>query len=345
MFVLIDNHHAQLTYSLELLFGKRLGYKVVYPMGLEWYEKGYWNVYPHPATAESYLGLARADKTAHSKEFLMTGSGIEKPDPRLHYHWDSTKGIYERGVALETFKQLPVAFLVASMPVHAESYGELIQKYQPASKLIFQMGNNFQEFHFQSVKNVLNSTQRKIPFWIRSVSYNQEFDLGVFKYEPPRNNRLIVNLTHYMSNAEYFNAVKSFLPQHRMESYGAGNETGSIARTADVADKMKEADFIWHLKHEDGYGHVLHNAAALGRPVIISKNQYRKLRFGKFIEDGVTCIDVDGLSAEGLAKKIRHFGEPERLERMSKALYQRFRDLVDFDRDERNVRRFLAGLR
>lgn len=343
---LIDNHHAELTHSLELLFGRRLGYTVLQPIGTEWYERGFWKVFDHPETVRQYLSMERADKSAHSRPTLMTAAGPTSPDPDLHYIWDPTKELYERAVTLETLLKKGAALVIASIPAHAEPFRRLVRERLPAAKFIFQMGNMFPEFDLATVDNILNSTDRRTPFFKHALRYSQEFSLDVFSYTEPTLRRLVVDLVHYSSGEPLYQRCKALMPEFHFEAYGAGNETGSISRNAEVAAKMKEADFIWHLKKGgDGYGHVVHNAAALGRPVIISMKDYRGKRFGKFIEDGVTCVTVDGLDAEALAHKIRHYGEPERLKKMSRTLYARFRELVDFDRDVRNVRKFLEKLR
>jgi len=346
MNVLIDNHHGELTHSLELLFGKRLGFTVFYPIGEDWYEKDYWKVFPHPETAQQYLGFHRSDPAIHSRKEVMTVSGPEEPDKGLHYCWDPTKGVYQKAITFDHFLERRVDLLVSSLPAHIAPFQRLVKKYKPGAKHIFQMGNIFSDLSFSRVTNILNSTDRRVPFWIHSVKYSQEFELSIFKYSPPRISKLIVNFTHYMSEVDYFYRTRALLPEFTFESYGAGNETGSVTRTADVAQKMQAADFIWHLKKGgDGYGHVVHNAAALGRPLVISKKQYRGMRFEKFIEDGKTCVNVDGLTAEALAKKIRLYGEPDRLEKMGLTIYERFHNFVDFDRDEKNIRYFLKGLR
>lgn len=346
MNVLIDHHHTELTYSFELLFGKRLGGRVYYPIGREWFERGYWKVFPHPATVEQYLGMHQSDRSVAAKGEVVTGSGVEPVEPGVHYVKASTKDHYERALTFDEFLKRPIDLVVASMPAHAAPFTDLVARHKPSAKLIFQMGNTFPDFDFRGVKNVMNSTARRLPFRLHSVTYSQEFDLDLFGYAPPSGSMKIVNFVHYMPETAFFEEVARRLPEYAFESYGSGNSHGTITGTHNVARKMKEAALVWHLKKiDDGYGHVVHNAAATGRPLIISKSHYQKLRFGKFIEDGKTCIDADGLSADELAKKIRRFGEPGRLERMGKELYARFRRYVDFNRDEKNVRRFLAGLR
>ncbi len=335
-----------LTYSLELLFGKRLGFRLLSPIGLEWYEKGYWDVYPHPDTAAQYLSLGRADASVYDRDKVETGSGPETVDPSIYYCPDITKDIYERSITFQKFLDTPIDIFIASIPEHVTPFNRLIRRFKPKAKLIFQMGNMFPRLHFRGVRNVLNSTERRTSFYIHAVKTSQEFSLEDFFYEPPRPSRKIVAFAYYIWQDPICRQMQIKLGDFSLETYGSGNEFPGIVKTRDVAAKMREAAFIWHVKKGgDGYGHVLHNAAALGRPVIISKNTYRKLRFGKFIEDGKTCVCVDGLESEALAKKIRHYAEPDRHRSLCENIYERFRNLVDFDKDERNVRRFLENLR
>lgn len=335
-----------LTYSLELLFGKRLGYRLLYPIGLEWYEKGYWGVYPHPDTVAQYLSLERADASVYHQEKIETGSGPEAVDRSIYYCPDITKDIYERAITFEKFLETPIDIFIASIPEHVQPFSRLIRRFKPKAKLILQVGNMFPEFNFQGVKNVLNSTERRAPFFTHAIKYNQEFSLSDFFYEPPTRLRKIVAFAFYLWQDPICRETQGKLTDFSLETYGSGNEFPGIVKTGEVARKMREADFIWHVKAGgDGYGHVLHNAAAVGRPVILSKKTYQKLRFGKFVEDGKTCVCIDGLKPEALVKKIRHYAEPDRHRRLCENIYERFRNLVDFDKDEKNVRCFLENLR
>jgi glycosyltransferase involved in cell wall biosynthesis len=344
--VLIDHHHGELTVSLELLFGRRLGYRVFYPIGLEWYEKGYWKVFPHPDTARQYLAMSQADLSVYSRQTVLTTIGEEPVEQEFHYCFNPCKDAYQKTITLQCFLEQPIKIIVTSIPEHVPCFQELIEKYKPGAKLIFQMGNMYPYFKFQGVRNVLNSTSRRVPFYIHSVNYSQEFDLDLFSFQRPFFQKNIVNLEHYMSNPFYFREVQESLPEFSFLSYGAGNPLGPISKTAEVARVIGQADFIWHLKKGgDGYGHVVHNAAACGRPLIISKKTYQKLRFGKFIEDGKTCVCVDGHDAKTLAKKIRYYSEPSKLLKMSRRLYERFRNLVNFNQDEKKIRHFLERLR
>ena len=82
-----DCHHEHLYESLRILFEDRLGYELYRAIGLEWYHEKFWNVYPHPATAQQYLGLHQGtpyivnpddDTTLETLncDFVDTGNGL-----------------------------------------------------------------------------------------------------------------------------------------------------------------------------------------------------------------------------------------------------------------------------
>lgn len=344
-YIFIDNHHQELTHSLDILFGKRLGYEVVFPIGLDWVSNGFWKIFDHPATANQYLSMSLAvDKTKINS--IETVTGQEVINESLEYVYDPTKNLYRKSIQFEIFKHLPIECVIASIPSHCICFRDLIKRYKPDAKLIFQMGNMFSDFNLNGVKNILNSTDRRVPFYKKHVRYSQEFDLTIFKYTDPGPIKRITNLVHYNDEEYLFSAVRNILREYVFESYGAGNSSGPITKTVDVAKKIQESHFIWHLKRGgDGYGHVVHTAAASGRPLIISAREYKGLRFGRFIEDGITCINVDGLTAEQLAKKIRYYSEPEYHRVLCKNIHQRFKELVCFDEDEINVKHFMKHLK
>ncbi len=350
MNIFVDNHHPALAHSLELLLGKRLGHRVVYPIGREWHEKGFFRVFSKNTAVGNFLEMNRADEAVRSEKSIKTASREELVDPQIRYCPDICNDVYQRTVSFEEFLKMPFEIVIASVPSHVKPFSRLVDQYKPFAKLVFQMGNMFEEFDFLGVENILNSTDRIIPAGIHNVSYSQEFDEKIFSYTPPAHSKKIMSFINYLADFKEgsvsTNLLGEYLPDYRFETYGSGNVSGVLTKTALVAEKMKECDFVWHVKKDgDGYGHVLHNAAALGRPVILSKKTYEKLRFGKFIEDGKTCVVVDGLDTKTLSEKIRHCGDPERLEKMSRAIRERFEEFVDFLSDGEKVKKFFETLK
>ena len=60
--------------------------------------------------------------------------------------------------------------------------------------------------------------------------------------------------------------------------------------------------------------------------------------------DVETCINIDNLDANQIVEKILYYSEPERYSQMCQNVYKNFRDNVDFDREEENIRHFLDNL-
>jgi len=110
-----------------------------------------------------------------------------------------------------------------------------------------------------------------------------------------------------------------------------------------IADAMAAAGFAWHDKITgDGFGHVLHNWAAVGRPLIGHASHYTGQLGAHLWQDGVTCIDLDGRSPEGAADAIRAIAaDPERYRAMCTEVRREF-DRIDWDGEAAAVAALLA---
>ncbi|GAJ22582.1 unnamed protein product, partial [marine sediment metagenome] len=87
--------------------------------------------------------------------------------------------------------------------------------------------------------------------------------------------------------------------------YGVEGEDG-VAPEHLKAKVMRTSSFIWHLKSQgDGYGFVVHQAVACGRPLIVKKHYYAGQFAEPLLEDSVTCIDLDLGTKEENVEKIR----------------------------------------
>jgi hypothetical protein len=128
--------------------------------------------------------------------------------------------------------------------------------------------------------------------------------------------------------------------------YGIGGDDGNISGTENVAKKMQECTFTFHFKEcGDGYGHIIHNSFACGKPPIIKACYYRDRLGGLLLEDGKTCIMVDNKPIEQVVAEIRHFAIPENYKIMSENVSKKFKELVDFDLDAENVKKFIERLK
>ncbi len=78
--VFTDLHHESLYQSLQLLFEKRLGWRLFRPAGLDWFQKGYWRIaelYNNaPDTISQFLELRGVKEFPYIPPF--TGKPLNK---------------------------------------------------------------------------------------------------------------------------------------------------------------------------------------------------------------------------------------------------------------------------
>jgi len=345
MRVLADCHHYELFYSLQLLFEKRLNAELYRPIGMDWYHQGYWHVFPHIDTAKQYLSTEHHLKDMQFEDnYSLCLNKNFRVEDGIYYVNDATKDKVNRGITLDKFKELEFDIVISSIPQHIGPFNRLIQQFQPRAKHIFQVGNAWG--HLPGVQNILASAA---PFPvtpdINACFYHQEFDLNTFSYEPPKVHNVVNSYIHWMNNKELMNQYASRVPDWRWTSYGAGMED-HIVKTKDLAQAMKDSAFTWHYKPEgDGYGHVIHNTFACGRPAIIWAPFYNTKLASQLLIDQQTCIDISSRPIQQNMKLIRRFSQPEEHARMCENAHKRFQEVVNFDQEEAQIRTFLENLR
>lgn len=343
--IFTDFHHQALYHSLLLLFEKRLGAQVYRSIGLEWYEQKYWSVYNHPATAAQYLALDQATNIPigpsgpYEEHHLLN---LEwKEDDGIYYIRDGAYNTWHRGIRLDKFKEIKFDIIIASIPAHIPMYKDLIQKYQPQAKLIFQIGNAWKPP--TGVENILCST-RPFPTNKNVVFYHQEMDLDIFRYEPPKVHNIINSYVQIMQKPEL---LKEVARQMGWESttYGAGMES-NLHGQKKVAVAQRDSAFTWQYKPGgDGFGHSIYSSYACGRPALIWKNHYNACGANELFEDGVTCIDTSIRSPQDVAEELRKFSTPEEHTKMCEAAHNRFKQVVDYDAEFERINKFLEDLR
>jgi hypothetical protein len=93
-----------------------------------------------------------------------------------------------------------------------------------------------------------------------------------------------------------------------LDEYAAGN----ISVCSQVADAMADSDVAWHAKAwSDGFGHVIHNWFAIGRPVFGIESYYANQLAGPLWIDGVTSIDIERRSKDEVAAVLRRLRDDE----------------------------------
>lgn len=358
--VFVDFHHSSLLYSLILLFEKRLGGNVYRPIGLDWFREGYWKINDQLDTAEQFLSpnAGTPDGTPPLNDILGTGPvGAQLLDEQieLYYCKDIHGERANKAVTLSTFYRLPIDLVIASIPQHIEPFRKLCEQHPNKPKLIYQIGNQW-NIGDSVVKNIMSSARIDyIPPGINYIEYHQEFDTSIFAPDlpedwtmmnyPQKNIYSFINIFQHHRDFAIFEEVEHHLQDWTFRSFGGQCRDGNMTGDAALAAKMKEARFIWHTKqHGDGYGHILHNAAAVGRPVITRYADYCGKLGEKLLIPDETCIFIDGLTPEQIVDKIIEFSEPMKYKQMCRNVYWNFKRVVDFNIEEQAIRGFLLDL-
>ena len=350
MKIFADQHHDALYFSLQLLFEKRFGFELYRPIGLEWYENGFWHVFPHVDTAKQYLSLNQKidwpkdvhGKPLHPQQCLNLNY---RHEDGIYYVEDIPRGVYQRAITLEKFKETKFDVVISSMPGHVAPFNRLIKEFQPQAKHIMQLGNNWNAASFD-VKNILSSARRTTVRPDQSVVYyHQEFDLSKFHPGECQNPKSVINMMHHIPE----NAKKPFLylegkmPHWKWSLRGACNRDDAVL-TEKIPETIREHGFLWHVKREgDGFGYNLHHAAACGRPIITHKNHFSGMTAEPLLIDGKTCIDLDKHPIDQVPSLLERASD--NFEEWRTAVRNRFDEIVNYEKEAEDIRVFLANLR
>jgi len=324
MNVLADRHHAGLFHSLQLL-AKRLGWALYTPTGHAWWDEGVWSF------GRDWYGDDRL-----ARQFLtQTGPDMEYPDWPINY------------VTLEEAQNMDWAYVIATLQDNQLGFGLFARRM--GAQLIFQVGNTGQQINWALDPIVLNSSE--MPLLGRGITYHQEFDSdGIFGYVPPSPSKDIRSLMHNFWDTSCFALWQQIdLPEYELTHYGHQPPEGpaqvgyggNLKPQTAVAAAMADSAWGWHDKPQgDGFGHILHGWAAIGRPLIGHASHYLGKMGGVFWQDGETCIDLDRHSIEETAEIIRGMSR-QRHREMCENIRAVFDANVDYDREEQAIRELL----
>lgn len=334
MRVFADNHHGALSYSLYRLFEKRLGWDLFFPIGMKWRTEGYWQYSQLEDTIKSYLGIKDDD--------IKWRARIDRWDP--DFEWT------QKYLTFDQFKKTDIDIILCSVGPHEDTFFDLQQRLKPNAKLIRQIGNWNEEVDFNKSKNLMISVGPFVcPDFVNFICYHQEFDLKKWKYTKPENTKTIKTFINcFPDTVDYplWPLYKDALSDFKFVMHGIGGTDGILSPQKAVREAMVGSGFIWHVKlGGEGFGHVIHNAYALGRPCIVKGSYYQGKMAEPLLIDGKTCIDLGKGGLGENVDKIRFFSDPVRFRQMSKAAFNRFREVCDFDQEEKAIREFLKRLK
>jgi hypothetical protein len=370
-------HHHDLWESLELLFTDRFGWELLRPIGMDWFEQGYWN------HERKWHGDAIA------RQYLEPwGSDVTDLDGRLS-RLDTSHNRVQKLVTLEQARELRPDIVISTLAHNHEGLARFAAEVGATFGL--QIGNvrfgaqdmaedRWDLAAFGLVSGVMPLTPPK-----PHVTYHQEF--AVPDYTSPQRLRgwdrdcTDPNCSWVKSGepwrcdipADHPFRVSSFVqcypetdwaykwmtdtaavaPEFDWRVYGAYGQApvdqyaaGNLDVCAYVQRAMQASDAAWHLKRwSDGYGHVIHNWFAVGRPVFGFESYYRDQLAGPLWVEGVTSYNVEGRTPAEIAALLRELRDDEDKHlRMCEAAAARFREVVNFDAEADQIRRLLEGV-
>ena len=207
------------------------------------------------------------------------------------------------------------------------------------ARFIVQVGNTGQFVNWARDPLVLSSSE--MPILGRGVVYHQEID--PIEYRPPHfrgTAASFVNCMPQMGRCWDLLQEAQGLGQP-IYVYGINGPDGIIKPYSALVDLMAAVDWGWHDKAQgDGFGHVIHTWAAVGRPLVGHASHYKGKLGEHFWKDGVTCIDLDQHSVAEAVEMIRKMCRC-RHEDMCRAIRAEF-DEIDYEGEAEAIRAFLA---
>jgi hypothetical protein len=342
MRVLADYHHHDLWESLELLFN-RLGWDLYRPIGMEWFEQGYWNherKWHGDAIARQYLERWGSDT-----------------DTRL----DRSHGRYQRLVGLAEAREQHWDVVLSTLAHNHEGMARFASEV--GATFGIQLGNvrfseiDMAEDRWDLAAFGLVSGYMPRPIRKPHVVYHQEFSLSDFAPAPPPRDpdrfRVASFVQCYKESPTWgaWEQAATAAPELDWRVYGAYGSAptdqwaaGNIDVCADVARAMQASDVAWHAKAwSDGFGHVIHNWHAIGRPMFGFRRYYEAQMAGALWLEGETCFDIEDRSRDEVLALLRRFRDDEDFHlRACERSAARFREVVDFEAEAEAIRALFA---
>ena len=327
MRVLLDRHHAGLYHSMQLL-GDRLGWDIYTPIGHEWWDEGYWSfgrwTWPDDRLAQQYLTIN--DSWIRASENLHWTKDSEFPD-----RW-----IY--GITLDDAKRINEwnrwDLVIATLQDNQEGFARFAREV--GARYVYQVGNTGQQVNWGLDPVVLMASE--MPMLGRGVYYHQPMDPIAFAEHTEI--RSAASFVNCMPDIACWPLLRTAQERMPIAVHGIDGPDGVIKPLSRSIEIMGNVGWGWHDKiHGDGFGHVIHGWAAVGRPLIGHASHYRgKMAEGLWV-DGETCIDLDRHPV-GEAVDIVLSMTPERHREMCRAIRAEF-DRIDWEGEAEQIRELL----
>jgi hypothetical protein len=183
---------------------------------------------------------------------------------------------------------------------------------------------------------------------LHAILYHQEFPrCYVPKFGPDWTNPIIrqyINWAHNDTKNREFYLYFKYLAQdvgYEVFENGKGGEDGEVDYHSEMVELFANSTFTLHHKAWDGYGMIAHQSYACGRPVICFESDYRGKMAEKLMQDMKTAVFISG-DAEYTKKKLE--AAIGHATAMQVAARRRFQEVVNFDEEEKEIRKWLAEM-
>jgi len=337
-----DYHHSDLFESYQLLFGDRFGWDIYAPYGMDWFDAWYWSF----ERAQHGDAVARQYLEGIWVNVVDKGPHVEAPD-KTH------PGRILKGVSLAQARAMDWDVVIASVPDNDPGFHRFAREH--GAKFGVQMGNAGQFSDWDRADFGLVSTTTNIPPPKPHVIYHQEFSLKDFRFEyPPAEKKSVASFVQCFAEnpipyAEFLELARR-APDLDWKVYGAYGThpedefaCGNQPTTPQVAAAMRRTRIAWHSKSwSDGYGHVIHNLFAVGKPIFGRASYYANKLAGPLWQEGITSFDVDRYTIDELLRVLRRLRDDDDFHyQMSVASSLRFREVVNFDEDAEKIKKLM----
>jgi hypothetical protein len=321
-----------------MLFEDRFGWQLFHLYDMEWWDEGIW-------------GWERHQEWGHdvARQYMAPWGN----DRLVGDHWERDDAAYPGRVmkmlTMEQARDMKPDIVLATLTENEDGLHRFAKEI--GAKFGIQVGNQGTANRYELLDFAMFSTTRWSYPWCPYVTYRQEFSLTDFRFEyPPADRKFVGTWVQAMPTGDpiaydLFLRLARALPDLRFRYHGHVGPVddfwgGNVTETHEVAEQMRSAGVGLHIKTwSDGFGHVVHNLFATGKPVVATAAYYRdKLAAPLFIE-GVTSWDLQTHSFEESVEFIRRLTVDDELhERMSRASAARFAEIVNFDAEAVEIR-------
>lgn len=361
MRILVDFHHHALAESLLILFEDQHGLDVYFPWGMGWFDSGTWafeRKWHGDAVARQYL-LGIWDGATE------TGDGMAlRRDPRH-------AGRVHKGITHEAARAMRWDLVISTLPDNDPGMAAFAT--ETGARFGVQLGNNHQQSRLDLASFILASTTLpgmeertahpdawgKVMEYagLPTVVYHQAFDLRTFRAGDPAEAKpaTISTFVNCFPETPIYPTFQALARRWSGEatwqvygSYGSAPTdelaAGDISDVEQVARAMRATRIAWHSKYwGDGYGHVIHDWFAVGRPVLGSWRYYQTQLAGALFSEGQHTWDIDAMDDQQLLGIIRRLRDDDDLYASACASSaRRFRELIDFEEEGRAIGRMLG---